>query len=232
MPTPREKAEQEKAEREAVLAHTVEVARHGFSPKGPVTDGRSSGPAAEGVFSARDLLVPPYEAVRYTMPGGKHLWVHATSLEEVAWLNGKALEETKVLVIQDADRRQFEMRLRAETYQVIACCRQGPELNSPKVFGIADAELLRRNPGWYEAIREICGISDQLATGRAEEVEAHAAFFDAVRSWAATWSSRLSTDSPEASEALSRFARCAVSIKERGKPAASDAAVVAALLPE
>jgi hypothetical protein len=200
-------------EQQAYLADFLE---NGPPPDGPVRGGPPSAdapaPAAGGFQPAAFALEGRSE--RYCLPNGQQLFVCPCSMEEAIWVNSRALADTgKAHGLSANDPGwgerdvQLENTLRAQVYQVIACCRQGPEASSEKFFTPSHADVLRREPGYVNAVQEICALSDRLAGGQAEGVafrEAMARFFAvAGGTWARTWHSLLTTDcSPEHMEAF------------------------------
>jgi hypothetical protein len=199
-------------EQQAYLADFLE---NGPPPDGPVsqTEAAPAVAPAGGGFQPGPLALEG-RSERYTLPNGQTLWVHPCSMEEAIWVNSRALADTGKahgLSANDAgwgERDvQLENTLRAQVYQVIACCRQGPEGTAEKFFQPQHAEHLRREPGYVNAVQEICALSDRLATGKGEAEafrEAMARFFAvAGGTWAKTWHSLLIMDcSPEPMEAF------------------------------
>lgn len=151
-------------------------------------------------------------------------------MEEAIWVNTRAMEDTakaRGLTANDsgwtARETQLESTLRAQVYQVIACCRQGPEADSPKFFEQRHSETLRREPGYVNAVQDIVALSDRLAVGQGEAAalkEAMCRFFAWVgENWAPTWCSLLTTDcSPAVMEAflgnLEDYARSACALSQ------------------
>ena len=178
--------------------HTVEylerVAHHGFDPKG--FDARGPGtetPLPDGVFGPADLFDPAlYPAVEFAMPGGKRVWVHPGTVEHAAWIAGQVARERRRAATDEDDggAAQFTGLI----YQVICCCRAGPEPTSRQVFGPEHAETIRRNLSW-ETVKAICDTSDRLGGENARYEAGLADFFDATRHCFETCASRLTTDS-------------------------------------
>jgi hypothetical protein len=200
-------AEMTLEERHRYLADFLE---HGPPPAGPVRDEAPpsvSAPAAGG-FQRTPLSLGD-RSERYPLPNCQTLWVHPCSVDDKIFINCRSVEDTaKTRQLGDeptafaARAVQMETIIRAQVYQVVACCRQGAEPTSAPFFQPADAEYLRREPGYINAIEEICAISDSLTAGRSESAalkEAMAYFFSRTQRWAETWCSRLATGSSESS---------------------------------
>lgn len=220
-------------------AYLADFLENGPPPEGPA---REEAPAAgAGGFNGASLALEG-RSERYTLPNGQALWVHPCSMEEAIWVNTRALADTAKehgLTAQDPGWQgrevQVEQTLRAQVYQVIACCRQGPEVTSPKFFEGRHADTLRREPGYVNAVQEIVALSDRLATGQGEAAalrEAMGRFFGVAGGrWGRTWLSRLTTDcSPAVMEAflgaLEDFARSACALSQ---PSALSAGTVGVL---
>jgi hypothetical protein len=229
-------------EQQAYLADFLE---NGPPPEGPVRGGPPSAdapaPAAGGGFR-RGVLALAGRSERYTLPNGDTLWAHPCSMEEAIWVNSRALADTgKAHGLSANDPGwgerdvQLENTLRAQVYQVIACCRQGPEVTDAKFFLESDADELRREPGYVNAVQEICALSDRLAGGRAEGEafrEAMARFFGSgVGPWLKTWHSLLTTDcSPQHMEAfLGALEDFADSASAYAQPTALSAGMISVL---
>ncbi len=227
-------------EQQAYLADFLE---NGPPPEGPVR-GAEPSPAsapAGGGFQPSSLALEG-RSERYTLPNGQTLWVHPCSMEEAIWLNSRASADTakeNSLLPESPewnDRAiKLENLLRAQVYQVIACCRQEEETTSPKFFQQSDAAELRREPGYVGAVQDICAISDRLTAGKGEGQafrEAMAGFFEvAGGKWARTWHSLLTTDcSPENMEiflgALEDFADSACAYTQPGSLSAGTLSVL------
>lgn len=185
---------------------------NGPPPAGPVraetasSDG-SPAPAAGG-FQPGSLALPN-RSERYTLPNGQVLWVHPCSTLESIELNARSIKETQKShggqLRTEEDWTQadvaLEQKLRGCVYQVIFACRTGPDPASPRFFGDEHAEELRREPGYFDAIREIAAISDSLMAGQGEAAalkEAMSRFFGFLGAkWAPTWCSLLKEGSSE-----------------------------------
>lgn len=223
-------------------ARLVEGLKAGMRPAGAITEGQNSAPPVlpESGFDRRDLLTLPYEPQRHVMANGKAVWVHAISLEDEDWLAAHAIDAVKPANIPENASVQSQMKaqlkarrsgeLWGHVYQVIACCRQGPEVNSPPVFQPTDAHTLFRNPGWRRDVAAIVTICDRLTEGQPQqEAQAVTDFFGAIQSWGETLCSKLSAGTEEAS-AISRFVACVGSMRERGQWSAAEIEVLTAEL--
>jgi hypothetical protein len=203
---------------EEQAAYLVEFMENGPPPEGPVRSDDppvAPAPAAGGGFRPGTLALPG-RSERYTLPNGQTLWVHPCSTEEAIALNVKAIEETQKShngqLRTEADWQeisvQLEQKLRGNVHQAIFACRTGPEPTSARFFGPEHADELRREPGYFDSIREIAAISDALMAGQGEAAalkEALARFFAFLgEKWAPTWCSLLKEgSSPMLTEALS-----------------------------
>jgi hypothetical protein len=184
--------------------------------------------APDGIYSAADLLSEEgYRSEPYRMPNGKQVWVHPVSPEEAMWMNRSAVSEVRAsgrlregLTQQEIHELNEEARTRAQVYQVVCCCRTGPEMDAPPIFQPQHADPLRKRPGMLDAIQDICRISDSLSAGTSAAAlleEALAGFFGAMTSWLGMWCSQLSTDSlTDCKEILSDFASSVSSINQPG----------------
>lgn len=182
-------------EKEAFLRDFVS---YGTPAEGPVTafaDEPEPEPAPPSIFDPAALLAPlPGRSERFTMPNGQVVWVHPASLQDAARANRLALAEVKKLgLVVDGklDEAEIEARMRGLIYQAIYVCRTGPELTAPHVFKEAHAEALRRNPGYVDAVQQICALSDRLSAGKSEADllrEGFADFFGAIEKALASFS--------------------------------------------
>jgi hypothetical protein len=203
------------SELQQLLQHAARQTAGGV-PAGPV-QGFGPAPAAlpEGVYGAHDLLQQEGPGVPFPMPGGKQVYVHPVTPDEVIWLNSLAAREVERLRLQSEPEADLNVKIRARVYQVIACCRVGAEFGAAPVFQAIHAEAVRRNLP-YPLIEAICARSDRL--GIQEDLGRRAVRFFGSRMghWLATWSSRSSEDW----EATCRdaLARCASSVSSLKTP--------------
>ncbi len=162
----------------ADLEQAIRADEFGAPPQGPVTEAPapSNGHAPEGIFSAADLYEFAPVAVQFPMPNGKAVWVHPMSPEEVTWLNLMAFREVQRMAVE-GDEAGYLRQERAKIWQVIACCRVGEAGDSPRVFQPENAAALRRNRGWWQAVRDICRISDGLGSQETALTETLRDFF-------------------------------------------------------
>jgi hypothetical protein len=203
------------------LEAVARAAQYGAPPPPPVREepGVSRPKTPEGIFSAADLYYFSPQPVAYRMPNKKAVWVHPCSDEEIAWLTLQSFREMRQVVIEDEAAKEFERRRRAQVYQVICCARTGEEPDAPQVFKPEDAAALRRNRGWWRAVREICARSDALGTDDETLSEDLRDFFDGLRQWAETLSSASNGSVPGA---LAQFGSFVSAIKQRGTLSPSD----------
>lgn len=218
-------------ERQAALAKAQRVATYGPDPAPPV--GVETAPAAPAntdeeaaaeLFSAADLAAYIAPAERYVMPGGKALWVHPLSLDEVVWVNAQALKAVRRTPPADDGEAQLQTQAWVQVFQVVACCRKGADAAAGTVFGPEDAEKLRRNRGWWESIQQIAALSDRLGSESVPLDGILAGFFGAMESWLTTCSSPSNTGSPGISpEVAGACGQFVSSIRRRGKLLRTDA---------
>lgn len=224
-----------KEDKETLLAEMRARVLHGAPPPDPAGEmppGDADVP--EGVFAAQDLWAgDAWRSEEYRMPGGKRIWVHACDLDTVGWLNAQALRDLAGMAVADPNERELKRQHRAMVYQVIACCRIGPEPGARRVFGPEHAARLGRGGLPYEVIRRICLISDRLGGDEAVLQDGFAAFFDAAQTWAETWCGRATEDWPAGlSDDLAAFAGCVSRTKARGALSGQDLATMQGLAGE
>ena len=227
-------------EARAALPDLQRLVLYGQPPQGPITaNGDTNGfhpteITPGGIYSAADLL-GSYRTEWQPMPGGKQVCVHPVSPEEVIWLNAQAVREARAIPKLAESEYPLQVRIRAQVYQVICCCRTGEEPNAPQVFGPEHAEALRRNRGLYSTIQRICRLSDELggAEDEADQLrEALADFFGRAGSWLETCSSGLSAETCEGwRQALAAFAAHVSPWKQPGSLSLTDLRQALPLLP-
>lgn len=207
------------------------VVANGPPREGPVLPAETPQPApSSGIFDPNTLLLPlEGRSERFTMPDGTSLWVHPASLEDAARANRLALSEVKKLGLMTEGKQeeaQLEARMRAMVYQVVYVCRTGAKTSAPLVFQEQHAAALRRNPGYVEAVQQICAISDRLAEGKSEADllrESFADFFGAMEKALATFSSdETSNCSPALRKWLADFAHSVSVLRQRSRLSAND----------
>ncbi len=206
----------------ADLEQAIRADEFGAPPQGPVTEApvSSNGHAPEGIFSAADLYDFMPSAVQYPMPNGKSVWVHPMSPEEVTWLNLMAFREVQRLAVE-ADEAGYLRQERAKIWQVVACCRVGETGDAPRVFQPENAAALRRNRGWWQAVRDICRISDGLGSQETALTETLRDFFGILAEALHSTSSSLPNEGSE-SACLARCGLLVSSIQRRGTLTPSD----------
>lgn len=216
-------------ERAAAIERARRLQQHGPDPAGPMGGTAPAGPLnppSDDSYTADDLFASS-PARRKRMPNGRWLWVHPLGLEQVVWLNGQATRHLNRLQFGASDpAKPVAYKVLAWVYQVIACCRVGPEPDAAPVFTVEHADALYRNPQpGSECIQQIVALCDELGQpGDTEALsELQADFFGVIASWLGISASRLSTDSLESWQgALREFAEFAWHIKQRGTLSKSD----------
>ncbi len=214
---------------------TKRAAVYGLPPEPPVTTPPNVNlpPAKEGVWSALSLydFAPPPKW--YEMPGGGGIWVHPLSDEEINWMNLQAAREVRALRLpedQEAERAVLQ-QARARVWQVILSARQGEEPGAAQVLRPEDAPALRRNPGWWQAVRNICRLSDSLGADEAVLLETMRDFFEAQAAALLSLSSSLSSEGGATGcrKVLQDFSSLVSSIKQRGRLTQQDLSTLRAL---
>lgn len=221
-------------ERQQYMLRRYKENEAGITPTGPVRNApaASAGAAESDTFDpdAPDAILTG-RAERYRMPNGKWVWVHPCSVEEATVINARTLRMTAerhgLGDLTDKRWNSPEMSadrtLRGQAMQVIHCCRRGKEATSAPIFDpLKHVEWLMREPGYLEAIQEICALSDRLSNGQGEAEalkEAMIGFFQRAQQWAETWHGLLSTDSgptslPDFCANLEDFAASASCMKQ------------------
>lgn len=206
------------------VEQSVRYLTYGPPPENPVLNGGAPVPPdEEGLFNPdRDLSdLEGYQSEPYRMPGKRagKLYIHPASIDEAAWLNLQAIREVRDLGITDPGEAEVRRRLHAQVWQVIAVCRKGPGPGAPRVFEEKHARQLRCNPGWVDAVQQICALSDRLSSGKSEAAvfrEAMAGFFGRMESWLTTCSSSLTAATWERISAA--LAACAASVSSMTPP--------------
>lgn len=210
----------------AAIPDVLRLAQYGMGPQDPVTitPGPPTAPAGDDIFTDHDLLTVATAAERFRMPGGKFVWVHPMNAEGVAFANIQAAREVAALPVTTDRERSIHFELRVKIWQVIRCCKRGPEVNALPCFQPESAEVFRRNPYW-ETVKRICALSDSLGEGDDVLPQAVRAFFGRVRNYVTTCASRLPTGSPELSvlrTALEDFVTFVSRVETKGMIEVSD----------
>ncbi len=212
------------------------AARFGLPPEPPVDLPPAVGlpPEREGVWSALRLYDFAPAPLRYEMPGGGAVWVHPLSDDEITWLNLQAAREIKALRLEgeQAEYAGALQQARAQVWQVILSCRQSEDEGSPLVFRFEDAPALRRNRGFWHAVRNICRLSDSIGADEAPLLETMRDFFGELGEGLHSLSSSSSNGAGETGSlvALTRLGSLVSSIRRRGKLTQADLTTLRALL--
>lgn len=227
---PRQWTPEEAAEK---LAEVERLSRFGAMPQGPVSPAAASPAADSDLFSAATDLLLPTRAERFEMPNHKKVWVHPVSPEEAVWLNAQAAREAEKIKTDSPAETAVRTQVLGQVFQVICCCRKGPEPTAAPVFTVEHAQTLYRNRGWLEPVQRICALSDRLGGDETTLQEQLVGFFGHAESFARIWSSRLSADTLETLRGhLEEFASCVSCVTQRGFLASNDLAALAAVLGE
>lgn len=194
--------------RQDARERAAEIANHGARPSGPVTvDAELE--QDDDTYGIGDLGGAGPEPKRFRMPGGKWVWVHPLTPEDVIWINGNAARDLAQSGLKDAIERNLYYRFRGYCYQAVTCCRRGRDAGSPQIFAAkhVDALFRNRNPG-STVIEQIAKLSDSL--GEASDVELSAGaldFFGRAEGLLRTCVSQLNADTLESwREVLTAFA--------------------------
>lgn len=208
-------------QREARLAETYaaamenrfpDPAKWGMEPgQVPLQDLAAAG-ADEEIFTAADLLGEQLLEYReYTIPGTKkRVFIFPLSGRDVELLSAWQGRSEWEIGEEDSDREKAAKIQAAlahvQSLQAILACYRDRGRKA-RCFGLQDVAAVKGKLP-YTTIKEICRLSEELATGEESLGRQARAFFDAVHSFTSTVSSALSTwaDCPDGlKEAVEEF---------------------------
>lgn len=163
--------------------------------------------------AATELAGAAVAAEWFALPGGSGVWVHAVTPMQSVWLSHQSERHIAALYPKTGDpQREYAAQLLPMVWQVIACCRKGPEPEAAPVFDAAQADALVGGPfPGIMVIKQIVMLSNRLGERGAEEIMSPgtALFFGGIGNWLATCASQLNAATLESTRAM--LTACALS---------------------